>query len=254
MGARCHKILEFVSSCPIYWSRSMWRPNEKLRIGLVMRLFSCGANLWRSSANIPPKKVQPLGFYFWHLRLDLLKVTFVVGEAEHMCLHPFARANVSSALQAFHGGIFLLVRTFAISELERKEKMSSAAGDIAVQNRLGWGYLITDKPKSSDLCPKVLEKIPSLMSDLCKSSIVTVQNNPCSQPCEFMWKTLKKHTPSNNHGSFFSGVWHTYISSSELTPHEQRDKAIFLLPNICTPKENNVEPKFLSWVRRDAWM
>ena len=37
-------------------------------VGLVMRLFSCGANLWRSSACIQPKKVQPLGIYFWHLR------------------------------------------------------------------------------------------------------------------------------------------------------------------------------------------
>ena len=45
-------------------------------IGLVMRLFSCGANLWRSSASIQSKKVQPLGFYFWPLRLGLLKSLF----------------------------------------------------------------------------------------------------------------------------------------------------------------------------------
>jgi hypothetical protein len=53
--------------------------------------------------------------------------------------------------------------------------MSSAAGDIAVQNRLGWGYLITDKPKSSYLCPKGTGKVAFLMSDLCKSSSVSVQ-------------------------------------------------------------------------------
>ena len=41
-----------------------------------MRLFSCGANLWRSSAGIQPKKVQPLGIYFWHLRLGLFKSPF----------------------------------------------------------------------------------------------------------------------------------------------------------------------------------
>ena len=45
-------------------------------VGLVMRLFSCGANLWRSSACIQPKKVQPLGIYFWHLRLGLFKSPF----------------------------------------------------------------------------------------------------------------------------------------------------------------------------------
>ena len=38
--------------------------------------FPCGANLWRSSACIKPKKVQPLGIYFWHLRLGLFKSPF----------------------------------------------------------------------------------------------------------------------------------------------------------------------------------
>ena len=67
-------------------------------VGLVMRpFFSCGANLWRSSACIQPKKVQPLGIYFWHLRLGLFKSAYLVGEAEHMWLQPFARTNVCSA-------------------------------------------------------------------------------------------------------------------------------------------------------------
>ena len=66
-------------------------------VGLVMRLFSCWANLWRSSACIQPKKVQPLGIYFWHLRLGLFKSPFLVGEAEHMWLQPFARTNLFSA-------------------------------------------------------------------------------------------------------------------------------------------------------------
>ena len=51
--------------------------------GLVMRLFSYWANLWRLSACIKPKKVQPLGIYFWHLRLGLFRSPFLVGEAEH---------------------------------------------------------------------------------------------------------------------------------------------------------------------------
>ena len=67
-------------------------------IGLVMRLFSCGANLWRSSASIQSKKVQPLGFYFWPLRLGLLKSLFLVGEGEHMCLYPFAKSCKESYL------------------------------------------------------------------------------------------------------------------------------------------------------------
>jgi hypothetical protein len=58
-------------------------------------------------------------------------------------------------------------------------------------------------------------------------------------------------------GHLLPGVWHTlyiYICWNELTPHEQPDEIIFLLPDICTPKENIFQPKFLSWVRRDAWM
>jgi hypothetical protein len=39
-----------------------------------------------------------------------------------MYLNPFAGATVSSALHAFHGGNFLLVITFVISDLERQEQ------------------------------------------------------------------------------------------------------------------------------------
>ena len=53
-------------------------------------------------------------------------------------------------------------------------------------------------------------------------------------------------------GHFFLG-FDVRICSSELT----HMKMIFLLPDMCTPKENNFdffEPKSISWVRRDAWM
>ena len=60
-------------------------------IGLLMRLFSCGANLWRSSASIQSKKVQPLGFYFDPCALASWS-HFLVGEGEHMCLYPFAKS------------------------------------------------------------------------------------------------------------------------------------------------------------------
>ena len=66
-------------------------------VDLVMRLFSCGANRWKSSACIQPKKVQPLGIYFWHLRLGLFKSPFFIGEAEYMWLYFFSRTNLCSA-------------------------------------------------------------------------------------------------------------------------------------------------------------
>ena len=79
-------------TCVLHFGRALtWM------VGLVMRLFSCWANLWRSSACIQPKKVQPLGIYFWHLRLGLFKSPCLVGEAEYMWLQPFARTNLFSA-------------------------------------------------------------------------------------------------------------------------------------------------------------
>ena len=66
-------------------------------IGLEMRLFSCGPTFEDYPQVFSQKKVQPLGFYFWHLRLGLFKSLFLVGEAEHVCLYPFARTTVFSA-------------------------------------------------------------------------------------------------------------------------------------------------------------
>ena len=45
-------------------------------IGLEMRLFSCGPTFEDYPQVFSQKKVQPLGFYFWHLRLDLFKSLF----------------------------------------------------------------------------------------------------------------------------------------------------------------------------------
>ena len=63
-----HTLEQNSSICPII--SYLWM------VDLVMRFFSCGASLWRSSTRIRPKKVQPLGFYLWHLRLGLFKSPF----------------------------------------------------------------------------------------------------------------------------------------------------------------------------------
>ena len=116
LGTRWHKILEFVSSCPIYgWRSTLWlRLNQKLRIGLVMRLSPVGQPLQITRKYSAKKRSSPLDFIFNTCASTSSSHFF--GEAEHMCLYPFARANVSSPLQAFHGGIFLLVITFVIPE------------------------------------------------------------------------------------------------------------------------------------------
>ena len=55
-------------------------------VGLVMRLFLCGANLWRSSACIQPKKGPAPWILFLTPAPRPLQVTFLLGEAEHMWL------------------------------------------------------------------------------------------------------------------------------------------------------------------------
>ena len=85
LGARWHKILEFVPSCHI-----------------------CGWLAWRCDffPVVPTFEDQPQVFNQkgpapWILFLTPaprpLEVTFLVGEAEHVCLYPFARTNVFSA-------------------------------------------------------------------------------------------------------------------------------------------------------------
>ena len=84
LGARWHKILEFVPSCPISGWLAWW-----------CDFFSCGANLWRSSASIQSKKVQPLGFYFWPLRLGLLKSLFWLVKV-NICVCTLLQSHVKN--------------------------------------------------------------------------------------------------------------------------------------------------------------
>ena len=76
-------------------------------IGLVMRLFSCGANLWRSSASIQTKKVQPLEFYFWHVRLGLLKSLFWLVKV-NICVCTLLQSHVKNHTPSINHGTFFL--------------------------------------------------------------------------------------------------------------------------------------------------
>ena len=61
-------------------------------VDLVMRFFSCGASLLRSSTRIRPKKGPAPWILFLTPAPRPLQVTFfLVGEAEHMWLYPFGK-------------------------------------------------------------------------------------------------------------------------------------------------------------------
>ena len=65
LGARWHKILEFVPSCPTYGWLTWW-----------CDFFPVGPAFEDHPQVFGQKKVQSLGLYFWHLRLDLFKSLF----------------------------------------------------------------------------------------------------------------------------------------------------------------------------------
>ena len=73
-----HTLEQNSSICPII--SYLWM------VDLVMRFFSCGASLWRSSTRIRPKKrSSPLDFIFDTCASASSSHLFLVGEAEHMC-------------------------------------------------------------------------------------------------------------------------------------------------------------------------
>ena len=68
----------------------------------VMRLFSCGASLWRS----PTSRVQPLAFYFWHLRLGLFKSPFFWLVKLNMCVCTLLQSHVRNHTPSNNHGTF----------------------------------------------------------------------------------------------------------------------------------------------------
>ena len=92
--ARWHKILEFVPSCPICgWLA--WRCD----------FFPVGPTFEDYPASIQSKKVQPLGFYFWPLRLGLLKSFFWLVKV-NVCVCTLLQSHVKNHTPSINHGTF----------------------------------------------------------------------------------------------------------------------------------------------------
>ena len=176
-------------------------------IGLVMRLFSCGANLWRSSASIQSKKCGPLDFIFdtcasasWSHLFWLVKLN-ICG-----CI-PFARTNVLSEKKA----------CFAI--WARWHKILEFVPSCPICGWLAWRCDFFPVGPAFEDYPQVFsqKKVQPLgfyfwplRLGLFKSLFWLVKVNICV--CTLLQSYVKNHTPSINHGTFFSwGLTFRYV-------------------------------------------
>ena len=170
-------------------------------IGLMMRLFSCGANLWRSSASIQPKKGPAFWISFLTPALRPLQITFLVGEAEHVCLYSFARTNIFSAKKhvfcnlGARWHIFLNLSHHVLSMDDRVMRLFSCGASL-------W------RSSTSRVQPLGFY-FWHLRLGLFKSPFFWLKLNMCV--CTLLQSHVGNHTTSNNHGTFFPGVWRTYM-------------------------------------------
>ena len=191
-----HTLEQNSSICPSI--SSLWM------VDLVMRFFSCGASLWRSSTRIRPKKGPAPWILFLTPAPRPLQVTFLVGEAEHVCLYPFARTTVFSAKKTC-----VLQFGRALTQNSWIRPIMSYQWMIGLVMRL-FSYGPT------------FEDYPQVFSQI-RSSPLDFIFDPCafaSWSHFFGWwrwtyvvvsllqSHVKNQTHSINHGTFFPGVWH----------------------------------------------
>ena len=173
-------------------------------IGLEMRLFSCGPTFEDYPQVFSQKKVQPLGFYFWHLRLGLFKSLFWLVKL-NMC--------VCTLLQ---GQLYFQQKKHVFCNLgARWHKILEFVPSCPISGWLAWWCDFFPVGPTFEDHPQVFSQKRSspldFIFDPCALASWShffwlVKVNICV--CTLLQSHVKNHTPSINHGTFFPGVWH----------------------------------------------
>ena len=195
--ARWHKILEFVPPCPICgwlaWRCDFFPVGQPLKI--IPQVFS-------------QKKVQPLGFYFWHLRLGLFKSLFWLVKLN---------MYVCTLLQ---GQLYFQQKKHVFCNLgARWHKILEFVPSCPISGWLAWWCDFFPVGPTFEDHPQVFSQKRSsplnFIFDTCASASWShlfwlVKLNICV--CTLLQSHVKNHTPSINHGTFFSwGLTFRYV-------------------------------------------
>ena len=141
----------------------------------------CDFFLWGQPLEIirkySAKKVQPLGFYFRHLRLDLFKSLFLLVKLNICVCVPFCMGKCIFSCTSIPWWHIFTCDNFCNFWTGAPGKKWAVRPWYYCPNwnRHEWVTSLQTNPNPATCVQKVLGQIPFLMSDLCKSSIVTVQ-------------------------------------------------------------------------------
>ena len=202
--------------------------------------------LWGQPLKIIHKnsdKKKSLGFYFWHLRLGLFKPPFLVGEAEHMWLYPFARTNEFSA------------NKYVFCNLgARWHEILEFVPLVPIYGWLAWWCDFSPVGPTCEDHPQIFrqKKVQPLGFNFChlhlgllKSLFLVGEAEHMCLYCLYPFaKSCKEPYPPQTIMGHFSWGFDVHICSSELPSPPM--KIIFLWPDVCTPQENNFE---LFWTK-----
>ena len=193
LATRWNKILQFVPSFPIYGWLTWW-----------CDFFPVGPAFEDHPQEFGQKKVQPLGFYFWHLRLGLFKSPFFGWWSWTYVVVPLLQ-----------GQMYFQQKNVCFAIWARWHKILEFVPSCPICGWLAWWCDFFPVGPTFEDHPQVFSQKRSspldFIFDPCALASWShffwlVKVNICV--CTLLQSHVKNHTPSSNHGTFFPGVWH----------------------------------------------